>query len=358
MENYDKKFNGENFYTGIDVHKTSWRVTVLNEELLLRSFSQDPDPAILVSTLQKEFPGGSFHLVYEAGFCGFEPCRYFLEAGMDAIVVNPLDVPTSGKQTVQKTDKVDSKKLAEALRARMLCGIDIPTRKLEADCDLVKQRQRFSKSMRAVKNRIKSLLMKLSISIPEEISDSSSKNWGKQYVEWLKDLSFPQKSHRLILDSYMEDTEHLKSKIAKVEKQLRELAKTPDYSCKMEILQSVPGFGFITSINLCLHLGDINRFSTLDMLCNYVGLAPTMHSSGEKNRVGSLTKRGRSQLREYLVEAAWIAVKTDPALLKKHQGLCKRMDKNKAIIRIAKSLLNRARHLLKNGEMYQLSVYP
>lgn len=358
MENYNNNFKNESFYIGIDVHKLSWNVTILNNEFKLGNFSQDPNPAVLIQYLQKNYPGGTFSLVYEAGFCGFEPYRYFIEHGMKAIVVSPLDVPTSGKESTQKTDKIDSNKLAKALRAQMLRGIDIPSRELEADCDLIKQRQKFSKRLRAVKIMVKSLLMKLSIVIPEDISESASRSWNAKYVDWLKNLTHRQPSHELIFDNYIREVEHLTAMLKQIKRQLKEIEKKPAYSEDMEILQSIPGIGFITAMNLRLHLGDINRFPTFDMLCSYVGLTPSTHSSGEKIRVGPLTKRGRSQLREYLIEASWIAIKVDPALLLKYKRLTGSMVKNKAIIRIAKSLLNRARFLLKNRVLYELNIYP
>lgn len=359
MESNDKKFKGQNFYVGIDVHKKSWKVTILNSEMRLNNFSQDPDPGLLISHLRRNYPGGNFHLVYEAGFCGFEACRAFLEAGMDAIVVHPLDVPTTGKQSKHKTDKVDSHKLAITLRGGLLKGIHVPDRETEADCDLVKQRATIVKDLGAVKNRVKGLLMKLSISIPEQvIGENASRSWSKKYVAWLEGLEFDQPSHRLVLDNYLVQGKQLVDLLDTVEDQLREVEKKECYSEDCEILRSMPGIGWVVAMNLRLHLGNVERFKRLEDLNSYIGLVPSMYSSGEKERIGALTKRGRANLREYLVEAAWIAVRKDPALTLRYTELSKRMKKNKAIIRIAKSLVSRMRHLLVNRETYKLSTYP
>jgi hypothetical protein len=54
-----------------------------------------------------------------------------------------------------------------------------------------------------------------------------------------------------------------------------------------------------------------------------------------------------------LIESAWIAIRQDPALMMKYQQLRQRMDSNKAIVRIAKKLLGRIRHVLLNNEPYE-----
>ena len=358
MESNDKKFKGQNFYIGIDVHKKSWKVTILNSEMRLDSFSQNPDLGLLVSHLRKNYPGGNFHLVYEAGFCGFEPCRTFLEAGMEAMVVHPLDVPTTGKESKHKTDKVDSHKLAITLRGGLLRGINIPERELEADCDLVKQRSTVQKDLKAVKNRVKGLLMKLSIPIPEDIGESASRSWAKNYVKWLEELKFPQPSHRLVLDNYLTQGRQLIEILGTIEKQLREVEQKECYREDSEILQSIPGIGWVVAMNLRLHLGDVGRFRRLEDLNSYLGLVPSMYASGERERVGALSKRGRANLKEYLVEAAWVAVRKDPVLTLRYGELCKRMKKNKAIIRIAKGLASRMKYLLTNREIYRTNTYP
>ena len=94
----------------------------------------------------------------------------------------------------------------------------------------------------------------------------------------------------------------------------------------------------------------------MDDLCNYVGLVPSMHGSGDKIQTGKLLRRGRKELKIMLIEASWEAVRKDPALMAKFGELAKRMHKNKAIIRIARKLLSRIRYVLVNQQEYELSV--
>lgn len=349
-------FNGQSFYVGIDCHKKSWTVTILSEHCEHKTMSQNPDPDLLANYLKRNFPGGKYHAVYEAGFSGFETCRRLKQLGINCIVIHPADVPTNQKEKLQKTDKTDSRKLAKALKSMQLEAIHIPDQKLEADRALIRQRFRLMKDLTRTKNRIKALLFQFGISIPEHISSEQTSQWSKPYLNWLKELSVEDDSLRQTLDNYIQVGEMQKKELLSINKQIKNLSKTEAYKNNYNLLTSIPGIGPITAMTFLVQIGDINRFKRLDELCSYVGLIPSMHSSGEKMETGEMIKRGRKELKIMLVEASWQAIRKDPALMAKFNELVKRMDKNKAIIRIARKLLSRMRYVLIHQEEYEMSV--
>jgi len=61
-------------------------------------------------------------------------------------------------------------------------------------------------------------------------------------------------------------------------------------------------------------------------------------------------------LRWLLIEASWMSVRKDPALMMAFDQYCKRMTKTRAIMKIAKKLLNRVRYVLKNQSEYVPAV--
>jgi len=103
-------------------------------------------------------------------------------------------------------------------------------------------------------------------------------------------------------------------------------------------------------------LTSISRFSSLDRLASYVGLIPNTNSSGEKDNTTGITNRRNPSLRGILIESSWVAVRKDPALIMVFDRLCKHMTKTKAIIHIARKLLNRIRYVLKNQKEYVTAV--
>jgi transposase len=101
---------------------------------------------------------------------------------------------------------------------------------------------------------------------------------------------------------------------------------------------------------------DIHRFGTLDHLANYCGLVPGERSTGEEQTMTGISPRRNAMIRGLLMECAWVAVRKDPALLMAFNTLSTRMPKNKAIVRIARKLLNRIRFVLKNQQPYQACI--
>ena len=120
-------FTGQKIFCGIDVHKKSWSVCIRSEHSELKAFVQNPSVADLAQYLRSNYPLADFRLVYEAGFCGFSYQRAFVKEGINCIIINPADVPTSDKDKQQKTDAVDCRKLSCCLRDHLLEGIYIPS---------------------------------------------------------------------------------------------------------------------------------------------------------------------------------------------------------------------------------------
>jgi len=128
MKKIEKVFIGH-AYVGIDVHKNSWKVCVLGDIGFKKEFSCDPLSKALVSSLQNCLPNFSFECAYEAGFSGFWLHDELLDIeGVDCIVVNAADIPTSDKERAQKEDRRDARKIASQLKAGALRGIYVPSK--------------------------------------------------------------------------------------------------------------------------------------------------------------------------------------------------------------------------------------
>src|SRR5690606_1150737 len=114
--------------------------------------------------------------------------------------------------------------------------------------------------------------------------------------------------------------------------------------------------GLITAAVILFELQDISTFKQFDQLRSNVGLVPDTSDSGEKRHTKGSTCRHNQYLRSALVESSWSVVRKDPALLLKYKKYCRRMHKNRAIIRIAKHLLSRISFVLKNKQEYVIGI--
>ena len=345
-------FKGQNIYVGIDVHLKSWSITVLSESSVLKKFRQDPRPEALHKFLVTNYPGATYHSVYEAGFSGFWTHNRLSELGINNIVVNPADVPTMLKEKLRKTDAVDCNKLARGLRAGDLQGIYIPRAEILEIRSLIRLRNSIVKDTTREKNRIKSLLRFHGIEIPEQFTRHSIGNWSKRFLQWLGQVEMSTKYGRKTLDLHIEQFVRLRQMLLQETRAIRQISRSEPFAEPLRLLMTVPGIGITTGITLLTEIDDISRFKSADQLAAYVGLIPMCHSSGEKEGIGDITVRKHAILRCYLVEAAWIAIRKDPAMTVSYEEYKKRMNGNKAIVKIARKLVNRIFFVLKRNQEY------
>jgi len=346
-------FTDQQIYVGMDIHKKSWSISILTDKFEHKTFTQPPNVEVLVKYLNRNFPGGSYKSVYEAGYSGFWIHDRLQEHGVQCHIVNPADVPTKDKERRSKTDRVDCRKLARSLRNGEIESIYVPSRPKVEDRSLLRTRHSMVRKQTRCKNQIKSILHFYGIQIPEELGDSY---WSNRFIAWIETITMERASGNFILKVHLEELNNTRKIIADLTRGIRSLADSEEYRQNVCLLKTLPGISTLTAMTLLTELYDINRFRNVDKLCSYIGLIPDTDSSGETERKTGITKRRNAQLRGILIESSWIAVRKDPALMMAFNTLCKKMPKTNAIVRIARKLLNRIRHVLKTQQEYVPAV--
>lgn len=344
-------FKGQNIYIGIDVHLKSWSVTLMSEATQLKRFSQSPDPDALHAHLVRNYPEAEYYSVYEAGFCGFWIHHRLVGLGIHNMVVNPADVPTTTGERLRKTDAVDSDKLARSLRAGELKGIYVPGSESLEIRSLIRLRDSITKDQTRQKNRIKSHLRYLGIEIPEEFA-GPGRCWNRRFTAWLKGVETNTAYGQRTLDFLVRQYESLRGQRLEMLRAVRALSRTERFEKPLENLMTVPGIGQLTGMALLSEIDDIRRFRSADQLAAFIGMIPMCHSSGEYEGIGDITVRRSVRLRSALVEASWVAVRQDPAMSMAYGNYCKRMAPGKAIIKIARKLVNRIYFVMKRNQPY------
>ena len=345
-------FSGTTIYCGIDVHKKSWRINIQDGEFELEDFSQDADRVLLHKHLVRKYPGACFKLCYEAGFSGFSVQRWLERQGMDCVVVNAADVATSNKDYRQKSDKTDARKLCHHLQSRKMKSLYVPDLLWEHARSLVRAREKIVRNQTRCKNRIWQLLHFSGLSVPKAYE--AQQYWGKGFVQSLQTIDCGSEALKTTLGLYIKDYEQTRSLLLEATRELRKLCAQEAYAGAIALLRSIPGIGVINAAVILFELQDITRFKHLDQLYSYAGLVPDTNDSGEKQRTRGITIRTNQYLRSALVESSWAVIRKDPALLMKYKDYSKRMNGNKAIVRIAKHLLARINFVLKNKKQYEI----
>ena len=346
-------FTGQNIYAGIDVHKNSWNVSIYSETLHHKTFNQPPKPEALYHYLEKHFPNGTYYSAYEAGFSGFWIHEQLQSLGVNNMVINPADVPTTDKEKKQKTDPIDSNKLAKHLRDGNLEPIYTHERKVLEDRGLLRFRRCLSKDIARYKNRIKSMLFFYGIEIPSDLNKKGN-YWSNRFISWLSELEFISESGTEAFMIMVGQLKILRNELLEVTRKVRVLSKEPYYQKRVHLLTKLPGISLITAMIILTEIDDIYRFKNQEKLASYIGLTPTSHSSGDKEVHGEMINRGNKYLKSALIESAWTAARVDSGLHLDFIRFCRRMKKNKAVVRIARKLLNRIDFVLKNEVEYSV----
>jgi transposase len=346
-------YSGKLIYVGIDVHLKDWQVAKVHEGICLGNHRMGASSARLIEHLQTHYPGATFKCVYESSAWGFTLQRQLTAAGMECIVVHAADVSSSDKEKRRKTDKVDALKLARHYASGDLKGIYVPCEEIQKDRNLVRFRHRLVGDLTRSRNRIKSLLKYQGINIPDQFSKA---HWSRNFMNWIEQISHQEAEIGNTLLLMLEEVKLLRQLLLKVEKQLSDMMATEKYKARFELLRSVPGIGRTIATLCVLEIGDIKRFKSFDQLNDFIGLCPDTADSGETERCRGITIRRHKQLRSNLIEAAWQAIRIDPALLERYQQLTKTMRGNRAIVRIARKLLRRMRAVMLSAIGYQKGV--
>ena len=137
----------------------------------------------------------------------------------------------------------------------------------------------------------------------------------------------------------------LQQKIETVEEVLTQTAVA---DVKVKRLRTHPGIGLLTGLGLVHTLASIERFANGRKVTAYAGLDPVEDSTGERRRMGSISKQGSRLLRSLLVEAGQVAARHDEELGHVYRRLLVRRGHATAKVAVARRLLVRAFIMLRD----------
>jgi transposase len=118
-------------------------------------------------------------------------------------------------------------------------------------------------------------------------------------------------------------------------------------------LMTHPGVGALTALAFVLIIGKAERFQCGKQISAYLGLVPLEDSSGERRRLGHITKQGNSLLRFLLVEAAQVTCRTLPQWRSKYMHLTMRRGRKIAKVAMARKLAVRLFWMMRKEWDYQ-----
>jgi transposase len=281
---------------GLDVHKSSIRLAAVRADELLDERTL-PYDHVAVERLVSRWPGA--RCCYEAGPTGFGLCRHLTEVGIACEVVAPGLVPSRPGERI-KTDPRDARKLARLHAGGLLEPIHVPSPEVEAARDLVRAREDARIDRMRDRHRLSKFLLRHGRPLP-------GKSWSVARRKWLAAQRFEFAAEQQTFDAYLHTVDLVDRRIEMLARTVRDAAAGSPWSQLVAELRCFRGIDTLTALGIVVEIDDFERFGTAEAFMSFVGLVPAEHSSGERRKLGPITKVGNAHVRRLLVEAAWHA---------------------------------------------------
>jgi transposase len=282
---------------GLDVHATKIVAAVLDVETgELAHFRMSGDSGA-AAAFCAGLPG-AVCAAYEAGPTGYGLARELGKRGVGCVVAAPSKIPRASGDRV-KTDLRDAELLARLLMAGKLHAVRVPGDEEEALRDLVRAREAVRRDLMRCRHRLSKLLLRHGIRFDD------GKAWTDRHRQWLGTVSLRWPAAQATLQDAQGAINALTHRRDELEREILALLPGSPWAVQVGRLRCLRGVDTLTAVGLCAEVGDFERFAKAEQLMSYVGLTPSENTTGDKRRLGAISKTGSGHARRLLVEAAW-----------------------------------------------------
>lgn len=291
------------FHVGLDIHSTRISICALNDTGQVTHRSQLRSIEEMLSALRSLLH--RFEVCYEAS-CGYGHYHDVLRPlAARVLVAHPGQLRLIFRSK-NKNDRNDAERLAKLLYLGETPTVHVPTLEVRAWREMINCRSQIIAKRTRAKNTIRSLLRSAGVNAP-----AAPALWTKTGTAWLRRLELPTFSQSLRRDLLLEEIETLTRQVRRIEQQLNRQARR---TSAVTLLRTVPGVGPRTAEAVAAFIDDPHRFPNAKAVGRYFGLVPCQDQSGDRNRLGHITREGAPVVRQLLAEAAWQARRRSPTV--------------------------------------------
>jgi transposase len=231
------------------------------------------------------------------------------------------------RERKQKTDRQDAQHILQLLMENRFPKIWIPSGENRDLRQLLWHRHRMVQMRTRIMNQLQAVALNEGLRCKKRL-------WRKHGREQLESFRLaPWASRRR--EDLLQLLDRLNPTIADLTQVIeQEVEKCPE----ARRLRTHPGVGALTALAFVLIIGRTERFQCGKQIAAYLGLVPLEDSSGNRRRLGHITKQGSSMLRFLLVEAAQVTARSNPEWRNKYFHLVMRRGRKIAKVAMARRL--------------------
>jgi transposase len=276
---------------GLDLHKRESQLCILAEDGAVAERRIVTSRERLTAVLGNR---PSARILLEASTESEWVAQHLERLGHKVVVADPNYAPMyATRRRRVKTDKRDARTLAEALRL----GAYRPAHRVSAERRHIRAELAVREALVRTRTRYISLAKALVRRDGLRVAGSEAEKVARRIAEL--DLSDALASELMPLFQVLAP---INEQIDSADRRIAALSKNDP---EVALLTTTPSIGPVTASAVVATVDDISRFQSAHQFEAFLGLVPGERSSGEKRRVGKITKAGNSRVRYLLVEAAW-----------------------------------------------------
>jgi transposase len=242
----------------------------------------------------------------------------------------------------QKTDRQDAQLILKLLLEDRFPRIWVPSWENRDLRQLLWHRHRMVQARTRIMNQLQAVALNEGLRCKKRLW----RERGRQQLESFRLAPWASRRRHDLLELL----DRLNPTIAELTQAIeQEVKKCP----AAQRLMTHPGVGALTALAFVLIIGEADRFPCGKQIASYLGLVPLEESSGNRRRLGHITKQGSSMLRFLLVEAAQVTVRSLPEWRSKYFHLALRRGRKTAKVAMARRLAVRLYWMWRQGWDYE-----
>jgi transposase len=242
----------------------------------------------------------------------------------------------------KKTDREDARHILELLVENRFPKIWVPTWQNRDLRQLLWHRHRMVQTRTRIMNQLQAIAINEGVRYKKRLWREA----GRKQLESLRLAPWASRRRQDLL----EVLDRITPTIAVLTQAIEEEAEKCPQAGR---LMTHPGVGALTAVAFVLIIGEAQRFDCGKQIAAYLGLVPEEDSSGERRRLGHISKQGNSLLRFLLVEAAQATARCDRRWRNQFFHLAQRRGRKIAKVAMARRLAVRLYWMWRRAWNYQ-----